>query len=571
MNFLPIALAFLLIQTVAPPPQTASISGIVVEAGTGKPVVNATVQLITDPSAPNSSPLPAAARAGRDGTFSFTNVKPGYGLLGISAPGYVSSVYKGTGPGLMALTANQKLTNIRIELTLCGTIAGRIVNQQGDPMANIAVQAVQLSYQNGKKTWRVVESRPTNDLGEYRLFWLDPGRYFIRTEPGDTVETLINTPIQQVSINESLDIQLPALIRSLASDGTISDQAVLPIYYPGTPEAAQAVPVEIQPGLTARIDFQSSRVPVHRVRGRVTGSPVGSGAGNTVRLVPLNSNGAQPTFPNDYLDLESLIEGNSFDIGGVPPGSYAVLVDLHRDGMSMSARTTIDVHDSDVNDLVVTPTPNARITGSFLIDGDSSDGKSSNASAQLQLRSKTSDADTIESFVIRSVLIFDEVPAGDYFIDSFYATLEIPGKTGSSPAYVESIRAGGQDVLQNGLHVDSSFDQPLRIVVRNDFGTVSGRVTGASPQFPEPVVVLVPILRNDRSRYQTTGVDKTGEFHFKDVAPGDYKLFATGISDYASWQDPEFVASREVYGRDVRVSGGNDRTVDVPFISVGPK
>ena len=83
--------------------------------------------------------------------------------------------------------------------------------------------------------------------------------------------------MQQVSINEKLDIQPPALIRSMANDGTVSDEAVLPIYYPGTPEAAQAVPVEISPGQTARIDFQSSRVPVHRVRGRITGSPVESG------------------------------------------------------------------------------------------------------------------------------------------------------------------------------------------------------------------------------------------------------------------------------------------------------
>jgi hypothetical protein len=571
MNFLPIALAFLLLQTVAPPPQTASISGIVVEAGTGKPVVNATVQLITDPSAPNSSPLPAAARAGRDGTFSFTNVKPGDGLLGVMAPGYVSATYAGSGTGRMVWSANQKLTGIRIELTPTGTITGRIVNRQGDPMGNIAVQAVQLSYQNGKRTWRVVESRPTNDLGEYRLFWLDPGRYFVRTVQGDTVQTSINLPMLQTNINEKLDIQPPELIRSLANDGTISDEAVLPIYYPGTPEAAQAVAVDIHPGQTARIDFQSSRVPVHRVRGRITGGLVESGGGSTVRLVPFNANAAQESFPDDYLDLQSLIDGNSFEVGGVPPGSYAVLVDLRRDGRPMSARTTIDVRNTDANDLVVTPTPNVRITGSLFIDGDTNGGTSSNAFAQLQLRSKTVEADTIEGFVIRTVLTFDNVPAGDYFMDSFSTTLGVPGESGSSPAYIESIRAGGQDVLQNGLHVDSSFDQPLRIVVRNDFGSVSGRVTGSSAQFPETVVVLVPRLRNDRARYKTTGVDATGEFHFKNVPPGEYKVFAPGVTDYGSWQDPEFLAAHEAYGRDIRVAAGNDGTVDVPYIMGGPK
>ena len=292
-----------------------------------------------------------------------------------------------------------------------------------------------------------------------------------------------------------------------------------------------------------------------------------SGGGSTVRLVPVNPNGAQVTFPDDYLDPEGMIEGNSFDIGGVPPGSYAVLVDIHRDGTSMSARTTIDVGIADVNDLVIAPTPNVRVTGTLIIDSGSNDDKSLRVSAQLQLRSKTSDAVSFPGFIVNSVLTFENVPADDYSIESFSARLEIPGKTGSSPAYIESIRAGGQDVLLSGLHVDSSFDQPLRIVVRNDFGSVSGRVTGSSPQFPEPVVVLVPSIRNDRARYKITGVDAAGEFHFKDIAPGDYKIFAPGLNDYNSWQNPEFVAAHETYGRDIRVTAGNDRTMDVPFIS----
>jgi hypothetical protein len=357
----------------------------------------------------------------------------------------------------------------------------------------------------------------------------------------------------------------------LANDGTTSDEAVLPIYYPGTSEPAQAIAVEIRPGLTARIDFQSSRVPVHRVRGRIMGNPVESGGGSTVRLVPLNSNGSQGTFPDDYLDLESLIEGNSFEIGGVPPGSYTVLVDLHRDGMSMSARTTIEVRNVDVNDLVVAPTPNIRVTGTFLIDGDNSDGKSAYLFTQFQLRSKISDADSIEGLITHASLIFENVPAGDYFIYSTIMSVEIPGKDDPFPAYVESIRAGGQDVLQNGLHVDSNFDQPIRIVVRNDFGSVSGRVTGNSFQFPEAVVVLVPSLRNDRARYKATGADIKGEFHFKDVAPGDYKVFASDSRDFEEWQDPEFVAAHEVDGRDIRVSAGNDRTVDVNFTKRDPK
>jgi hypothetical protein len=125
MDFLRMALAFLLIQGAVPPPQTASISGIVVEAGTGKPVVNASIQLIVNPSVPNSSPLPFTARSGRDGTFSLTNLKPGDGLLGAMATGYVSAIYMGAGPGRM-VDCEPEAANIRIELTPTETIAGRL-------------------------------------------------------------------------------------------------------------------------------------------------------------------------------------------------------------------------------------------------------------------------------------------------------------------------------------------------------------------------------------------------------------------------------------------------------------
>jgi hypothetical protein len=102
-------------------------------------------------------------------------------------------------------------------------------------------------------------------------------------------------------------------------------------------------------------------------------------------------------------------------------------------------------------------------------------------------------------------------------------------------------------------------------VIRSDFGSVSGRVTGRSFQSPETIVVLVPSLRSERARYKATGTDITGEFHFKDVAPGDYRVFASESNNDDRWQDPEFVAAHEIDGRDIRVSAGNDRTVDVPF------
>ena len=566
MNFLCMALAFVLLQT-ATPPQSASISGIVVEAGTGNPIANATVVILSSSGSP-----PVSTTTRRDGTFSLTNLKPGSGGITTSAPGYVSAVHPVSGAGSpLVWTGNQALANIRIEMLPTGTVAGRVVNRQGDPIANIAVQAVQLSSQNGHKVWRVVESRPTNDLGEYRLFWLNPGRYFIRTMQGDTVETSISAPTRRLSINEKLDIQPPDLVRIVMGDGTISDEAVLPIYYPGTREPELATYIDIPPGITAGIDFQASRVPVHRVRGRIMGASVESGHANTVRLLPLSTTGLPDTFPRDDLDLMGQIDGINFDIGGVPPGNYAVLADFQRSGTSMSARTTIDVPNSDINDLVIVPTPNVRVSANFIFDGDTSGGKASYSFAQFQLRSKLFGGDSIYGVSSGSLVTFENVPAGDYTVESSSLSVEIPGTNGTIPAYIESMRDGGRDILQDGLHVDGSLGQPISITLRNDFGNISGRVIGTALPFTGANVVLVPILRNDRARFRTTGASASGEFRFKDVAPGDYRVYVYRRSDFTDLLDPEFLAANEASSRAIKVAAGGETIVDAPFIIGDPK
>ena len=164
-----------------------------------------------------------------------------------------------------------------------------------------------------------------------------------------------------------------------------------------------------------------------------------------------------------------------------------------------------------------------------------------------------------------------DVPPGDYLVQWGSLMVEIPGTNGSFPAYIESMRAGGQDILQNGLHVDASFDQPIRITIRNNFGSISGRVTGCAFSFPGTNVVLVPDFRNDLARFKMNAADSTGEFRFKDVAPGDYKIYVRRSSDFTDVEDPDFQAAHEASSRAIKVQAGGETTVDVPFVIGDPK
>src|SRR2546428_10362852 len=77
----------------------------------------------------------------------------------------------------------QKLRGVVLQLMPAGTSTGRVFDRDGEPLANVNVEALKYSYQEGQRVMNVVQTARTNDLGEYRLFWLQPGRYFVSATP----------------------------------------------------------------------------------------------------------------------------------------------------------------------------------------------------------------------------------------------------------------------------------------------------------------------------------------------------------------------------------------------------
>jgi hypothetical protein len=73
----------------------------------------------------------------------------------------------------------QQALEIQLPMTQTGVIGGRITDQFGNPLGRADVQAVRTIYQDGRRVFAAVKSGTTDDRGEYRLFWLPPGRYYV--------------------------------------------------------------------------------------------------------------------------------------------------------------------------------------------------------------------------------------------------------------------------------------------------------------------------------------------------------------------------------------------------------
>jgi hypothetical protein len=135
--------------------------------------------------------------------------------------------------------------------------------------------------------------------------------------------------------------------------------------------------------------------------------------------------------------------------------------------------------------------------------------------------------------------------------------------------YVQSVRLGNIDVLNDGLHLDSSVQAPLEIVVAADMGTLDG-VVGNALQHLEPnvVVALVP-AREQRRRidlYQSVRSDQEGHFHFEYVPPGDYSVFSWEDVEPTAWMNSNFMRDYEGLGKPVHIDAGSRQTIQVKAI-----
>jgi hypothetical protein len=82
------------------------------------------------------------------------------------------------------------------------------------------------------------------------------------------------------------------------------------------------------------------------------------------------------------------------------------------------------------------------------------------------------------------------------------------------------------------------------------------------------IVVLVPSGGRKRAYlYRSAATDAIGRFGFKEVAPGDYKLFAWDDVETGAWQDPDFLRLYESKGRPLRISGSNSEDVQLLLIT----
>jgi hypothetical protein len=165
----------------APPTKTGSarIRGRVVAADNGQPLRRTSIRL--------SSPELREGKGtttDQEGRYEFTDLPAGRYSLTAVKTGYVTISYGQRRPNEagrpLDLADKQIAERVDFVLPRAGIITGRVVDEYGEPVANVMVQPMLHRTINGvRQLMPSGQSVTTPDTGEFRLWGLTPGDYYV--------------------------------------------------------------------------------------------------------------------------------------------------------------------------------------------------------------------------------------------------------------------------------------------------------------------------------------------------------------------------------------------------------
>lgn len=350
-------------QTPAP---SGSLSGRVMVEGatTATPVARALV--IIDAGDAQGERL---AVTDQDGRFRFDGVTTGRYLVRATKVGWVPAMYgsprPGRPPGVRVAVERNANVEIEIPMTPGSVIAGRVVDSEGRPVARQfpwLLESRMVGDQRLISRTRFPYSvgsfeRSTNDLGEFRLFGLPPGTYYLALSPSMPGGTRFVTDAEV-----RWAMQPPGTDRDgPPPPGAVAGYARL--YYPGTPDPEAAVAITVGPGQVREgLEFRLEYSPVGRIEGVVLKADGTPATGARVML-----DAREPR-----VNLEGSVRTAAVDAQGrfvfntVPPDDYRVSANGASGNAAIRdlyAQADIVTSGADVAGVTLTLAPAAQLSG----------------------------------------------------------------------------------------------------------------------------------------------------------------------------------------------------------------
>jgi hypothetical protein len=498
-----------------PPPSSSSFSimGVVVDAVTGAPIPRAELSLFL-----NNDEL--TTTAGANGRFRFQNLQPAKYQLYAEARGYLRQGLDQHGAFFTGVAVGSGLDSEHVVFRLHpqAVIYGRVSDEHGEAVRHAIVHVIQRS--NGRSpnanSGQFRSQTQTDDLGEFRVAHLVPGKYVIavqaqpwyaqigftgQSEPAQgTFSGLRHT---NPRVDPKLDVVYPLT------------------FYPGALNERSATELDLTAGSQVQANIQLQPVPSVHVF--LTNLPIQENNRSGI-----NISGTQKAFGSTDLGMAmamTQIAPGEYEVAGLPPGEIIFTIGDGGKPQDPPHRFSANVSDGNTIDAAASSGPAANLTGRII------PGSPDTHFEQGQLVLVGEDNRSLSAKIQKD---------GTFSLPSIQSGTYKPLVFVSPRRYlVQKISASGATVRGHDITLDGTHDVQLTITLAPGVGQLTGVAQLSGTPKSGVLVLLEPqsaeTFADDMRMDQS---DSDGTFTLGEILPGKYFLMAIDGGWDLDWSNP---------------------------------
>jgi hypothetical protein len=476
----------------------AAVSGVVKDKVTGQPLANYTV----------STPV----RGREKDVTSSTDSSGRYKLMDLPPDAYRisarSAQRSGFGQELARHVAvnGSDVENIDFLVLQPGTISGKVVDENKEPVPNVWVRLVQREYFLGNAGYYYAfPGGRTDDLGEFTITGIEPGHpYFL--------------------LADKVDFRLPA--HSAAPlNPKLRKRVPVRTWYPASTFRESAEALTLQPGEKREgVDIEMNKSPSYCVAGTVFG-PMGAAALH-FSIEAMQPSSGQSSSGGTYMIAPSgtTAADGQFRICDLYPGVYRLSAGdpVTSSPKSVHGSTDITITDQDLQGVRVNAGPGKSLEGEVVWDSDP---------PATPVTNKVF-VSVVPLFRIGYIGGRYDVP-GTFTVDGvFPEEYEVQARFNAAGIYVKDVTFSDRSVRYEPLRPAAATNgSGLRVVMAHDGGTIAAQVNDKDGNPVADLFVLtIPAGTTSEgelaARIQQGETDQAGQCTTPTLAPGKYYIVA---------------------------------------------